>query len=107
VDDATIATLRRQQELTTLPNGTEAVPATLQYRGRVPALPRAHRKAWLRDRFAKLYGDLPLDLESVSPTGQTVEVLLPLDRLEEVRAKIVANDDRVDIIRRRQAELQK
>jgi hypothetical protein len=105
VDDSTIATLRRQQELKILPNGTEAVPATLQYRGSVPALPRAHRKAWLRERFANLYGDLPLDLESVSPTGQTVEVLLPLDKIEELRAKIDANDDRLDIIRRQHAEL--
>jgi hypothetical protein len=105
VDNSEIATLRRHDELKVLPDGTEAVPATLQYRGTVPSLPRADRKAWLRERFTNLYGDLALNLASISPTAQTVEVLLPVTKLDEVRAKTEVHQDRLDIVRRRNAEL--
>lgn len=107
MDDPAIAKLRRDEGLQTLPDGSEAVPVTLQYQGAMPALSRSERKQWLRERFARLYGELRLDLESVSPSGQTVEALCPVARLREIREKIEANEDRVDIVQTRQAQLGK
>ena len=105
MDDPAIARLRRDEALQTLPDGSEAVAVTVQYQGPMPALPRGERKQWLRQRFAQLYGDLRLDLESVSPSAQTVQALCPVKRLQEIRKKIEANDDRVDIVQTRQAQL--
>lgn len=105
MDDPAVAKLRRDEALRTLPDGSEAVPVTLQYQGSIPALPRNERKRWLRERFARLYGELNLDLETVSPSGQSVEALCPVARFREIREQIKANKDRIDIIRTRQAEL--
>lgn len=105
MDDPALAKLRRDEVLQTLPDGSEAVPVTLQYQGPMPTLPRNERKQWLRDHFTRLYGGLRLDLESVSPSGQTVKALCPVARFSEIREQIKANDDRIDIIRTRHAEL--
>lgn len=105
MEDPHIARLRRDEALKTLPDGTVAVPVTLQYQGPVPALPRAERKQWLRERFSRLYGHLPLDLESVSPSGQTVEALCPVELFPQICEQINANSDRIDIVQTRQAQL--
>jgi hypothetical protein len=105
MDEATVAKLRRQEALHTLPDGSEAIPVTLQYRGVVPPLPRQERKQWLRERFARLYGDLRLNLETISPSAQTVDALFPVARFREIREQVEANEDRVDVVKTRQAQL--
>ncbi len=105
MDDPVIRKLRRNNALHTLPDGSEAVPVTLQYQGPMPALPRNERKRWLGERFSRLYGELRLDLDSVSPSGQTVQALCPVQRLPEIREQTKANEDRVDIVQTYQAQL--
>lgn len=105
-DSAAIARLRRDEALRTLPDGTEAVPVTLQYQGQVPSMPRDQRRQWLHEHFAGLYGEeVQLDPGSVSPSGQTMEALCPVAQLGEVRRKVEANNDRLDIVRLRHAQL--
>jgi hypothetical protein len=106
MSESAIAKLRRDEALKTLPDGTEAVPVTLQHQGPMPAIPRAARQQWLRDHFDQIYGaDVLLDLESISPSGQTIEALCPVASLGKIPTKMEANQDRLDIIRTRQAQL--
>lgn len=96
----TIARLRRDEALRTLPDGTEAVPVTLQYQGSIPSLPRAERKQWLQKHFTDLYGeDMQLDVDTVSPSGQTVQALCPVTHFDEIRRKLETSNDRLDIVR--------
>jgi hypothetical protein len=99
-----IAKLRRDNALKSLADGREAVPITLQFKGDLSKMSRADRKKWLRKRAEELYSNdqgrgLCLDLETVSPSAQTVEALCPVDYLDDITKKAQLNDDRVDIQR--------
>jgi hypothetical protein len=101
-----IARVRRDEGLRRLLDGSEAVPITLQYKGILPPLPREDRRDWLRERFREMYGeDVQLDLGSVSASGQTVEALCSVEHLDELSRKIASNNDRIDVVRTRHAEL--
>ncbi|MFT4101400.1 MAG: hypothetical protein QM674_10255 [Burkholderiaceae bacterium] len=101
-EPAEITRLRRDGALQKLPDGTESVLVTLQYQGSVPALPRAQRKQWLLERFSGLYGhEMELVADSVSPSGQTIEGLCAVARIDEARGKVEANNDRLDIVQLR------
>ena len=103
---AVIERLRRDEVVRTLPDGTEVVPVSIQHQEPLASMPRAERKQWLSERFAQLYGgDVRLQTESVSPSGQTVEALCPIAELSKLMEKTAANSDRVDIVRSRNAEL--
>lgn len=102
--DLEIAKMRRNSALTSLPDGREAIPITLQFQGDLRQLSRPERKRWLRERAEQLYGSdkgegLCLHLETVSPSAQTIEALCPVEFLPVIQEKAQRNNDRVDVQR--------
>lgn len=89
-----------------LAEGGSGVRVSLQIADSLPALPRAKRREWLAGRFdavAKLRsGEVELDLDSISPSAQTVEALIPLAQYDEIEAELKRHGIRVDPLLDRQ-----
>ena len=97
-----IQKLRQRQATVRLPDGSEGVPVTLQFRGTVPALDRAARKRWLGEQFNSIGGrfgssGLVLKLDTVSPSAQTVEALCPIEGIDAVTRLAEASGLRLDV----------
>ncbi|PWU19764.1 MAG: hypothetical protein C5B50_05760 [Verrucomicrobia bacterium] len=108
MDQKLLEKLRQKQGLVQMPDGSEGVPVTLQFKGEVPAAPRPERKRWLINHFCGLGKQLAnfpvmIDPDSVSVSGQTVEAVCPTDRLSEFRAAVEPTGHRVDVLRTMQA----
>ena len=104
VDEDRISKLRRDQKLARMPDGSEGVPISLQYKGSVPPLPREERKRWLLDHFAGLENKLShlgihLDPKTLSLSGQTVEAVCSVDCVEQVRKAVEPEQHEVTVVR--------
>lgn len=102
MDAKVIEQLRRNQSLHTLADGREAVDVTLQFTGRVPALSRPERKAWLSARFSRVDQRLGRRIGvkpgSLSVSGQTIEAVVPVDELDQVEAQLAHDEFRLDVM---------
>jgi|SRR5882724_1785123 len=108
MDEELIKKLRDQQNLLHMPDGSEGVAVTVQFKGSVPALPRQERKKWLLNHFSSIGKELAgiplqIDNQSVSISGQTIEAVCAVDHLAELRAVVEPKGHRVDIVRTIQA----
>ena len=108
MDEEIIQKLRREGQLTPMPDGQEGVPITLQFKGEVPALQRPERKLWLEGVFTdwqEQQSHLPVQIEagSVSLSGQTVDAVVATGQLDEVRKAAESSDLHVEIVRTIQA----
>ncbi len=98
-----IAALRRRGGLTSLPDGSEGVPISMQFQGAVPPLSRPGRREWLQHHFEKVVGDLksyPLQVTSgtLSVSGQSLEAVTSTQSLTEVKKLIEAQGHEVKIV---------
>ena len=104
MDEDQIERLRRDQKLPVLPDGSAGVPISVQYRGEVPPLPRAERKRWLLEHFNGLEHKLShlgihVNPETISVSGQTVEGICSVERLDEIRKEVDSEQHAVNIVR--------
>ena len=91
MDAHTLDLLRRQQLIRRLPDGREAIAVTLQYRGELPGLTRVARRSWLTDRFSAVGGTvdgMTIEPDTLSVSGQTVNAVVPIDDVEELRLRL-------------------
>lgn len=108
MDEQLINKLRDKQNLLQMPDGSEGVAVTMQFKGAVPALPRPERKKWLLQHFSSIGKELAgmpvqIDSVSVSVSGQTIEAICSVDRLADLRAVVEPKGLRVDVVRTIQA----
>ncbi len=99
--------LRDQQGLVKLPDGTEGVPVTLQYRGHMPVMDRAGRKKWLQQQFGQVgttlgKSQIVLKLDTVSPSSQTVEAICPVENFSKAKDLAKASGLRLDVLSKMQ-----
>ena len=106
-DQNDLEKLRRLGLVRTMPDGTEAVRITAQYRG-APASPDRHAwrvemEAWqdvLSGKLANFGAEIVPN--SLSLSAQTVEAVVPTLRLDEVAKNLNNEDVRVDLVVPRQ-----
>jgi hypothetical protein len=106
MDRGTLDKLRRNQALRQLPDGREGVDVTVQFVGQVPPSSRAERKTWLQERFSRareqLGPSLAIKPESLSVSAQTVEAVVPVSELDDVRKRLSPDEFKVDVSMTRQ-----
>lgn len=106
MDPATLDKLRRNQALHQLPDGREGVEVTVQFVGQVPPAGRAARKDWLQARFSQardgLAPSLAIKPDSLSVSAQTVEAVVPVGDLDEMRERLSPEEFRLDVSLMRQ-----
>ena len=103
IDRRAIEKLRRLGMTESLADGAEAVRVTAQYSGR-PSSP--NRKAWTERltswerQIADDAGRMGAELVegSLSVSGQTVELLVPITRLESLRCALERDEVRVRLL---------
>jgi hypothetical protein len=104
MDEDIIKKLRREGQLTPMPDGHEGVPITLHFKGKLPALQRPERKQWLQHFFSEWHATQPhlplqLDTRSVSLSGQTVIAVGSAEQLDDIRKAAESSDLHVEIVR--------
>jgi hypothetical protein len=103
VDRHIVDKLRRDQSLHELPDGRQGVCVTLQFVGAVPRVARAERKDWLERQFVSvqfaLQHHLELKPDSLSVSGQSIDAVVPVDELDEIRDRLSREDVRVELTR--------
>lgn len=108
MDTDHIARLRRDQMLSTLDDGSEAVSLAVQFPGDLPRLDRAARREWLHSHFSQLGEALPVNAlemhpETLSISGQSIEARCAVRELPKVKQLLESSGHRVSITRKLQA----
>lgn len=106
-DQNDLEKLRRLGLVRTMPDGTEAVKITAQYRGAPSSSDRGAWRAQMEAWQSLLSGELAnfgaqIVPDSLSLSAQTVEAVVPTRRLDEVAKKLSDKDVRVDLVVPRQ-----
>jgi len=103
MDRHQIEKLTQLGELVDLGSGRKGVRVSLQYQPRLTQRERDARRDLLRHEFASVAADLQprgavVDLDSLSLSAQTIEAVLPLDRIDELERELGDRDVRVDLL---------
>ena len=102
--------MRRRRELLKLDNGKEAVALGVQFTGTPPQLDRPARKAWLAEHFSGIETKLGkheahLKADTMSLSGQSVEMLVPVEELDSVAKILEDSAHRVTVVKKVDATL--
>ena len=86
-----------------LPTGEDGVRVSLQYQSKFTEPSRSHRRNALQTTFENISKAIhsegaQIDMKSLSVSGQTVEAVLPIDKYDNIAAKLNEQDVRVDLL---------
>lgn len=107
MDERTTQKIERGGASTMLPDGRAGVQVSFQYRSSIGQGDTNVRRLRLMDEFRRLETELQpygvrLAMNSLSPSAQTVEGIVPLDRFDEVNQRMTEQGVRVDVVVTRQ-----
>ena len=93
MDEKILKEMENLDQLILLENGMRGVPVVLQYKPRLHHQPRADRKTFLTNEFKAVQNQIGtsgvrIDLETVSPSGQLVQAIVPVDQLANVEKEL-------------------